>query len=104
RTGDMALQHVFKVDALGYMKEHPEESVVFDEAMAAFTSMTAMAVAAAYDFSGLRTLVDVGGGNGALLIGLLRANPHLRGVVFEQPAAAKGAEAQIAAAGLGERC
>ena len=42
----------------------PEEAAVFDEAMGSFTAMTAIAVAAAYDFSSMRKLVDVGGGAG----------------------------------------
>ena len=58
--------------------------------------MTAVAVAASYDFSSFRTLVDVGGGNGALLIGILSANPNLSGIVFDLPHAAEKARAKIA--------
>jgi SAM-dependent methyltransferase len=82
----------------------PEESANFDAAMADFTTLAAMAVAAAYDFASLRTVVDVGGGNGALLIGILSAHPHLRGIVFDQPPAAERAKKQIAERGLAERC
>ncbi|HJQ84939.1 MAG TPA: methyltransferase [Candidatus Binatia bacterium] len=82
----------------------PEDNANFDAAMADFTRLTAIAVAATYDFAPLRTLVDVGGGNGALLIGILEAHPHLRGIVFDQPAAAERARAQIAEHGLAERC
>jgi hypothetical protein len=76
----------------------------FDAAMAAFTAQTAVAVAHAYDFSRFGTLCDVGGGNGALLIGILRATPAPRGIVFDQPAAAERAKAEIAKAGLAGRC
>ena len=51
----------------------------------------------------MRKLVDVGGGEGALMAGIL-ANPKLRGVVFDMPRVAEGANAQIAAAGLADRC
>jgi predicted O-methyltransferase YrrM len=61
-------------------------------------------VAAAYDFSAVGTVVDIGGGRGALLIGLLEAHPHLRGIVFDQPAVAADARKAIAAAGLADRC
>src|SRR5208282_1099978 len=74
------------------------------EAMATFAPITSAAVAAAYDFSAFGTVVDVGGGNGALLIGILKANPDLRGIVFDQPHAAEKATANIAAAGLQSRC
>ena len=76
----------------------------FDAAMANITRLIAVAVAAAYDFTPFRTIVDVGGGNGALLISLLQANPAVRGTVFDLPAAALRATRNIAASGLGERC
>ena len=63
----------------------PEETAIFDEAMADLTRLTAVAVAASYDLGPFRFLVDVGGGNGALLIGLLEATPHLRGIVSTSP-------------------
>lgn len=104
QTGETALEHVHGMNAFEYMAQHPDEAAVFDQAMAAFTALTAIAVAAAYDFSGIRTLVDVGGGNGALLLGILNAHPHLHGIVFDQPRAIEGAKERIVAAGLADRC
>jgi hypothetical protein len=77
---------------------------IFDKAMATFAPMTAAAVAAAYDFSGFGTIADVGGGNGALLIGILRANPDLRGILFDQPHVVARAHAHLAEAGIAARC
>lgn len=51
-----------------------------------------------------RTVVDVGGGHGGLLIQLLRAQPSLRGVLFDRPAMIEGARKAIEAAGLHDRC
>jgi hypothetical protein len=76
----------------------------FDAAMATFAPGTSAAMAAAYDFSQFGCLMDVGGGNGAILIGLLGANPRLRGIVFDRPGAAERARVKIAEAGLAERC
>jgi SAM-dependent methyltransferase len=81
-----------------------EQAKVFDDAMATFAPQASAAIAAAYDFSRFGTVMDVGGGNGAILIGLLRANPALRGVVFDRPQVAERARAKIAEAGLAERC
>lgn len=103
RTGETALHRVHKTDSFEYLADHPEEAAVFDEAMGAFTAMISVAVAAAYDFSSLRTIIDVGGGEGALLTGILRENPNLRGTVFDLPRLAEGARRQIAAAGLADR-
>jgi hypothetical protein len=50
------------------------------------TSILCMALAIeTYDFSRLTTVVDVGRGRGVLLAAILRENPHLRGVLFEDP-------------------
>jgi SAM-dependent methyltransferase len=50
------------------------------------------------------TVMDVGGGNGAILAGLLRAAPGLRGIVFERESAARRAREYLEGAGLAERC
>jgi hypothetical protein len=84
--------------------QNPEMAKVFDEAMAAFAPMTAAAIAATYDFSPFAKLVDIGGGNGSLLIGILHANPKLQGIVFDMPHAAEKARAKIAEANLHSRC
>jgi hypothetical protein len=104
RTGKPAYDHVFGTDAFTHMAAHPEEAAIFDEAMAGFTRQIAGATVEAYDFSGFRTIVDVGGGNGAMLAGILRATPGARGIVFEQPHAAKRAAEHLAGLGLSDRC
>jgi orsellinic acid C2-O-methyltransferase len=82
----------------------PEDNATFDAAMADVTRLNAVAVVAAYDFAPFRTVVDVGGGNGTLLISILQAYPHLHGMVFDQPHAVDRAQKQIAARGLTVRC
>jgi orsellinic acid C2-O-methyltransferase len=104
RTGEPIYPHRFGVDVWTYTAGHPEEAALFDEAMADFTRQAAIAVTAAYDFSPLRTIVDVGGGGGALLAGILTANPGLRGVLFDQPDVAARATIEIARRGLADRC
>jgi hypothetical protein len=91
-------------DAFSFIRNDPEAARIFDEAMAAFAPLTAAAIAAAYDFSSFGKLVDLGGGNGSLLVGILKANPNLRGVVFDLPHAAEKACAKIAEAGVQSRC
>jgi hypothetical protein len=105
RTGQPAFRRDSPdADAFTHMNEDPAQAALFDEAMAAFTKQTALVVAAMFDFSRFRVLMDVGGGNGALILGILNAFPELEGIVFEQPGAAERAEKQIALAGLSERC
>jgi len=104
RTGNPVFRKRGLDDPFSDLARTPEEAANFDAAMADFTALTAVAVAAAYDFASLRTVVDVGGGNGALLIGILGAHPHLRGIVFDRPGAAERAAKQIADRGLASRC
>ncbi|MGH7949268.1 MAG: methyltransferase [Candidatus Binataceae bacterium] len=104
QTGKPAFHHLFGMDSFSYLQQHPEESANFDAAMADFTKLVGVAVAAAYDFSKFKTIVDVGGGNGALIAAVLNANPNLRGALFDLPHVAQGAQAQLDAAGLARRC
>jgi hypothetical protein len=104
RTGEPAYRQRGVTDPFLDPLRTPEEQASFDEAMADFTRHAAVAVASAFDFTAFKTLVDVGGGNGALMIGILRANPTLRGIVFDQAAAAERARAQIGQSGLSGRC
>lgn len=58
----------------------------------------------AYDFSGIRVLADIGGGNGSVLTAVLKQYPDLRGILFDLPGVAERAKAQIEPAGLAGRC
>ena len=73
-TGEPAFRRVFGQDSFAYFAQHPEEAANFDAAMGGFTAQIAAAVVAAYDFSGVRHIIDVGGGNGTLLVEILRAH------------------------------
>jgi hypothetical protein len=106
RTGEASFRRSAPGTSSPYalMAGSPELTALFDQAMATFAPWTAAAVAAAIDFSAFGKVVDVGGGNGALLIAILKACPALTGVVFDQPHAAARAREQVAAAGLSGRC
>ncbi len=105
RTGEPAFRRTDPdADPFTQMNQNPEEAELFDRAMATFTSQTSAVVAAQYDFSGFGTVADIGGGNGALLIGILQANPDLRGIVFDLARLGARAEEQIKIAGLADRC
>jgi hypothetical protein len=104
RTGEPAFARVFGTDAFAYMTEHPDVAALFDEAMADWTTQVAVATAAAYDFSRFQAIVDVGGGNGTLLAGILGATPGARGIVFDLPHVAARTQARLDALGLSDRC
>lgn len=68
-----------------FYRRHPDAGAVFDAAMQALTPLFAEPFAAAYDFSKMRHVVDIGGGTGVLLAAVLRRFGNLRGTVFELP-------------------
>jgi hypothetical protein len=82
----------------------PEGAAIFNSAMSALTAPVHSGVLAAYDFGALRTIVDVGGGQGALIASILTRYASLRGVLFDIPAVIEGAMARIHADGLESRC
>jgi O-methyltransferase domain/Dimerisation domain len=104
KTGQPAFEHVFGVEFDAYMEEHQDAADIFQSFMNVATAEEAMAVAPIYDFAGLQTIVDIGGGRGALLAAILKANPHLRGVLFDAPHVVAGARSLLDAHGVAERC
>jgi hypothetical protein len=91
-------------DPNAYRDRHPEDAVLFHDAMTARVKPIAEALATAYDFSSVGSVVDIGGGHGQLLISLLLKYPSLRGIIFDLPAVVDGARKACALAGVAERC
>ncbi|SHL24493.1 Dimerisation domain-containing protein [Pseudonocardia thermophila] len=85
RGGDPALPRITGSSTFDAIAADPLLRAVFTEAMAEGTRMVAADVAAACDLDGVRTLVDVGGGNGTLLAAFLAAHPGLHGILFDLP-------------------
>jgi SAM-dependent methyltransferase len=104
RTGRPGREIEFGEELFEFLARDLEAAAIFDAAMAERTAAYAPSVAATYDFSEMRTVVDVGGGNGTLLIEILRRHQHLSGVLFETPTAAARADAVIGASDLADRC
>ena len=79
-------------------------AAVFNGAMVELTRLIAGEVARGYDFAGMRRIVDVGGGHGALLAAVLAVHPRMQGVIFDLPHAIAGAKTYLAKEGVSERC
>src|SRR5712691_4909452 len=97
RAGENAFRLAYGMSVWEYRAQHPEEGTIFDAAMASSSRLVIDSLLAAYDFGRFGTIVDVGGGNGALLAALLAKYPKLRGVLFDQPHVVQGVD-------LGPRC
>jgi hypothetical protein len=104
KTGEAGAERALGMQVFDYLATSPQEATWFNEMMIAFHGSEPPAVAAAYDFSGIGTLVDVGGGTGNLLTTILQANPRMRGMLHDLPHVAAQARELIASRGLNDRC
>jgi SAM-dependent methyltransferase len=103
-TGKPAHDHVYGMRNFEYFAQHPDIGQLFLAGIAARRGPLSIAVAAAYDFSGVPLLIDVGGGAGDLMAAILKANPAMRGVVFDLPYILDDARALVEAEGVAARC
>lgn len=98
RTGGDGVTKAYGKHVFDLLAERPEQSETFQRAMTGGSAMAARAITAAYDFSGIRRLGDVGGGYGLLLASILERNPEMRGVLFDRPeVVAQVPESRVAA-------
>jgi O-methyltransferase domain/Dimerisation domain len=104
RTGGHAFRLEHGTDPWTYRETHPEEIPVFNRAMNSISSQVADSLAGAYDFSQFRTIVDVGGGGGALIAAILGRYPGVRAVLFDLPDVVGDARGFIEQAGFAARC
>jgi SAM-dependent methyltransferase len=84
-TGKTGFELAYGKELFDWLEEHPEQGANFDRVMRLVHGGEDIALADAYDFGAVRSVVDVGGGNGTVLATLLGRNPHLEGVVFDLP-------------------
>jgi hypothetical protein len=105
KTGETAFAHLFGVPGtFDYLADHPDDAALFNAAMTNVSMLTFAGVTRSYDFSSARMLVDVGGGRGALIAAILRANPALNGTLFDLPAVVAKARPELERAGVADRC
>lgn len=100
RTGRTAFESVYGMSRYQYFQRHPEEAAWFDRAMAGYR----FPLSRMYDFSGCSTVVDLGGGLGECLGEILRAHPHLRGILVERSDVLEAARENLGARDLENRC
>jgi hypothetical protein len=94
RTGESGPQHAFGTDVFTWFQsaENKGEWDIFNAAMTSFSLGIARAVAETVDFSGFTSIIDVGGGNGALLDTILTTAPDAKGIVYDLPGVVDGAQ------------
>jgi len=103
-TGKSATNYVFGESVWEHFGRHPEDNEAFNRALAELRGNEHQQIADAYDWAGVNTVVDVGGGVGSLLVAILEERPAMHGVLIEQPEVLSHAEPVLSERGLRERC
>ena len=102
-TGKPGFDKAWGMPIFDYFAQHPEAASLFSEAMVGFHGSEPPTVAEAYDFSGMQTVVDVGGATGNMLAALLSRHAGLRGVLYDLPHVVRDAPALLKARGVESR-
>lgn len=104
QTGQKAFDKVFGKPIFDYLSDHPEKAQIFDAAMVGIHGRESAAILDCYDFSGIGTLADIGGGNGSQITAVLERHREMKGMLFDLPHVIERAKERIAGAGLANRC
>ena len=102
-TGKPGIEKAIGMPIFDYLATQPEEASLFSETMIGVHGDEPPAVAEAYDFSQIQTLMDVGGGSGNLLTTILGRHAGTRGILFDLPHVVEDAKPMIEARGVTDR-
>ena len=103
QTGETAFHKVHSKNIFDYMSEHPEAGEVFNNAMSDLSKLIEP-VLDYYDFTNFNRVIDVGGGHGSLMEGILNRSPNIKGTVYDLPFVIEGTKKYIQNIGLENRC
>lgn len=104
QTGLPAFDKMFGMPVFDWLSKHPQKAAEFDQAMVSVHGRETASMLDAYDFSSIKTLADIGGGNGSVLIATLQRNAHLQGILYDLPGVIERATPRFEEAGLASRC
>jgi len=103
-TGTPAVDYIYGKPAFAAINEHPEVAYDFNTAMTCISKHLAPAVLEAYDFSGINTLMDIAGGQGAVLCEVLKQYPRMKGILFDMHSVIEEAKCLICSLQMEHRC
>ena len=104
RTGKPAFELMNGQSFFDHLADHQDQAQIFDSAMTARNDRKTKAMLDVYDFSGVQVLADIGGGNGSMLVTVLKRYPKMRGILFDRHGVIERAKAGIERAGVADRC
>ena len=103
KTGESTVEKCTGVSCFDLFERDAEYARLFDAAMTNYSQRTIPGVLEAYDFSGVKTLVDVAGGHGFVLGSILQEYPAMRGILFDVERVIAGARPLLESLGVADR-
>lgn len=103
-TGKLGFKHTFGMEIFEYFARNEKAGSRFDRLMGKVSAAVANGIIKAYDFSPVKTFVDIGGGNGTLATAILQVSPHLRGIIFDLPDVIERTTPHLMATKMADRC
>ena len=104
KTGESSFGHLHGANIWEWRSKRRDETEIFDTAMSELSGAAGKAIASSYDFSVFDVIVDVGGGQGALLAAVLAQHQNTKGILFDLPHVVVKAQDVLRAAGVTDRC
>ncbi|MEG4960903.1 MULTISPECIES: methyltransferase [unclassified Microcoleus] len=104
KTGETAFEYTFNTSLYSYLNQNAEAGDNFNEWMKETTREWLLPVLEAYDFSAVKTLVDLGGSIGTLTAVLLNGNPNMQAILFDREDVVIDANQVLEVAGVADRC
>ena len=103
RTGGTAWKETYGEEVFDWIAKQPEASEIFNGCMSELSAGAAPAIVDGYDFSGIDTLADIAGGHGYLLSQILKANPNMKGILFDMEHVIAGSAEMLRSFGVEDR-
>ena len=104
KTGKPMCKPALGMELWDWYSKNPEEGEYFNGAMGDLSAAVSDEVTRIYDFAKFEKVVDVGGAHGILLAAILKANPKMRGILFDLPHVTATAGESLKTQGIGKRC
>ncbi|MCC9070637.1 acetylserotonin O-methyltransferase [Flavobacterium sp. F-65] len=95
QTGKVSFDDVYEKSVWEYYKDNPDAGANLMKAMAGVSGAVLKGIIDTYDFSPYKTIVDIGGGNGAMLFTVLYSSPSSKGIIFDEPYVVEATAKQI---------
>jgi len=104
QTGKPAFDHCYGQSIWEYYSNHPAEGQNFMNAMTGLSNFAIPSIVQGYDYSNFNLIVDIGGGNGAMLTAILQAFPQAKGIIFDAPYVIEHTAKLLAQSPVANRC